>query len=298
MIRKEIIKIFNNEKSKRIAISAFVGKGSESYLPNMKGLKVICWPHPQGTNPNTIRHLIANGAKVFFSDSMHMKIYWTKNNGAIITSANLSTNALGMGNLKEIGVLLPSNKLNINDIVATLNARKVTKKELLNLDRNFNLYHSTYKGHRPKQKARFFNDWYQMRFRPNWNISIYEDETDFSEHVLNETKKIYNRTPISFISIDRKKDFEKGDWILCSYSQGKKELKPYWQFIDLVIREKGRDYSAVQVWPKNRYPSPPFKLDGRFRSSFNKAIKKLGGVSKIHFNKPTPRFLDLIIKQN
>ncbi|MET0645175.1 MAG: hypothetical protein ABW208_01055 [Pyrinomonadaceae bacterium] len=105
-IREEIGRLFSSSKGRRVAVVAFVGDGAEEYVRKPEGLHIYCWPKEGGTNPNALRKLIRLGAKVHFADSLHMKVYWTEDRGAIITSANLCTNALGSGDLKEIGVRL------------------------------------------------------------------------------------------------------------------------------------------------------------------------------------------------
>lgn len=65
-IRQEIIQLFKSPGKRRVAISAFVGMGADAYLPNPKGLKLICWPKAGGTNPDMLRKLIKRGVEVFF----------------------------------------------------------------------------------------------------------------------------------------------------------------------------------------------------------------------------------------
>src|ERR1051325_11165032 len=96
-VRKAIAQIFSLSKGRRVAITAFVGDGAEAYLRKPEGLTLICWPKAGGTNPNALRKLIKLRVQVYFADALHMKLYWTEDKGAIITSANLSTNALGIG---------------------------------------------------------------------------------------------------------------------------------------------------------------------------------------------------------
>lgn len=47
-----------------------------------------------------------------------MKVYWAERRATIITSANLSTNALGAGNLKEFGAFLRSGAIDIDGLIA------------------------------------------------------------------------------------------------------------------------------------------------------------------------------------
>jgi hypothetical protein len=112
--------LLSDPSDRRVAISAFVGDGAEAFLPFPKGIKLVCWPNPTGTNPRAVRVLLRKGVDVRFSDSLHMKVYWSKHRGAIITSANLSTNALGAGGLKEVGVKLLPGELDIERILSSL----------------------------------------------------------------------------------------------------------------------------------------------------------------------------------
>src|SRR5262245_37865896 len=103
-VRSAIVRLFSFSRGRRVAISAFVGDGAEAYLPKPSGIQLICWPKEGGTNPNALRRLMAKGVEVFFCDALHMKVYWAEGRGAVVTSANLSRNALGAGDLKEVGV--------------------------------------------------------------------------------------------------------------------------------------------------------------------------------------------------
>jgi len=132
-VRKAIIELFESSKGRRVAITAFVGSGSEAYLRKPEGIELVCWPKAGGTNPDALRKLIKLGVKVSFAKSLHMKIYWTADKGAVITSANLSKNALGAGNLMEIGIFVPSKSVDIDRILKQINPNKDIKAELLKL---------------------------------------------------------------------------------------------------------------------------------------------------------------------
>jgi phosphatidylserine/phosphatidylglycerophosphate/cardiolipin synthase-like enzyme len=139
-VREAVVNLFRFSAGRRFAITAFVGEGAEAYLPKPKGLNLICWPKEGGTNPDVLRRLAKRGANVFFADALHMKVYWSEDQGAIITSANLSTYALGSGNLKEIGILLPPRILNVDRLIQTLKIRPMTKSELRDFDRRHKEY--------------------------------------------------------------------------------------------------------------------------------------------------------------
>jgi hypothetical protein len=52
----------------------------------------------------------------------------------IIPSANLSTNALGAGNLKEFGVHLPTDTVSIDDVIKSLRSRPFNRTEMDKLE--------------------------------------------------------------------------------------------------------------------------------------------------------------------
>ena len=86
-VRRAIIELYSSAKGRRVAVSAFVGEGAEMFLPRPKGIELVCWPKVGGTNPNVLRDLIKKGVVVRFSDNLHMKVYWAKGTGVIITSS-------------------------------------------------------------------------------------------------------------------------------------------------------------------------------------------------------------------
>jgi hypothetical protein len=65
-----------------------------------------------------------------------MKVYWASKPGVVITSANLSTNALGAGDLKEFGVLLPATSIDIDEVIKTLKLRPFSREEMDRLERD------------------------------------------------------------------------------------------------------------------------------------------------------------------
>lgn len=93
-IRSRIREILKPSNGRRIAIVAFVGRDACQFIGDPKGLEVYCWPNPAATNPDGVRDLIRAGAKVYFVDRLHMKVFWSKGGGYLVGSPNLSSNAL------------------------------------------------------------------------------------------------------------------------------------------------------------------------------------------------------------
>lgn len=133
-IRQAIAEIFRVGKDgRRIALSAYVGDSADSYLPFPKKLEVICSPTPGATNPSAIRKLISLGATVQFVDGLHMKVYWSEGVGSVVTSANLSINAMGVGGLKEAGVLLGPEAIDIDQLLKSLRLQWIVRAETMAL---------------------------------------------------------------------------------------------------------------------------------------------------------------------
>jgi hypothetical protein len=299
-VRRTIIDIFSKTKGRRVAITAFVGSGAEAYLPKPKGIELICWPQAGGTNPNAIRLLIKRGVIVSFADRLHMKIYWTEDHGAVITSANLSTNALGVGNLKEMGILVPSNKVDINKVMKGTNPDSDITGQLLQLDKDHQRYHINNKKRSNVSQGQTYLDWYSLTPRKEWKVSYAEPTGVISRQSKAIAKEEYQISePKDFISCP-KGIFSKEDWVLTFFVKRNRPVDIGWLYVDYLAKiarnEKGyhRDnpFQAVQVWPNDRYPPPPFKVDQNFRNGLKAAIQKIG-VDKLPI-KPTKRLIELI----
>jgi phosphatidylserine/phosphatidylglycerophosphate/cardiolipin synthase-like enzyme len=140
-------------------------------LPYPRGIELFCWPRPGGTDPDALRKLIKKGADVRFVDGLHMKLYWAEGRGAIVASANLSTNALGAGGLKEVGVRVDADAVDIERILAGLGSRTVTSKELRRLDRLHKRYMIKNLPTGRSGKSPSFAQWFESPSRPEWKIT-------------------------------------------------------------------------------------------------------------------------------
>ena len=282
-LRKAIIDLFSSPTGPRVAVSAFVGTGAETYLPSPDGLQLYCWPKAGGTNPSALRRLIKAGVNVFFADSLHMKLYWAKERGCILTSANLSTNALGAGNLKEIGTSLPSDAVDMDRIIGSLKARPLTQKELSKLEREHRLYYAM-NLLKDNQKVVSFEDWFTSPFRSEWKCVWHQE---YSQACSLQAKALaqaeYNlEEPDLYLHVGDISEYNLGDWIL-TFRLGKSAAnRANWYFADRIFSvpvtdneayDPGDPFEIVQLWPAYRYPPPPFKIDKRFR----KAIQSCPG---------------------
>jgi hypothetical protein len=306
-VRREIARLFSTSKGRRIAITAFVGDGAESFLRNPKGLELICWPKAGGTNPNALRILIKRGVEIFFADSLHMKVYWTEDCGAVITSANLSINALGAGDLREIGVRLNSKDVDIERIISSIKPRPISPSELRELDRRHKVYVA--KGRfagQPRSRRTIFSEWYEsLSMRQEWKFYQWEDYHAVSAAAKEVARKEYGVSTVQGSLSVRRGEYKENDWVLCFRRKRGVVKELSWLYANFIVRVPRSDkkaydpanpYEAVQLWSPRHYEPPPFGLDVRFKSSFSKAVSEYGPskIEALKSRRLPARLLDLI----
>lgn len=280
-IREAVKELFGKTSTEKLAIVGFVGADAHYYLPDIKGIRVICWDKNGATNPDGLRALIAQGAKVQFETNLHMKLFYAKGRGAIITSANLSKNAFGEGGLKELGISIPANAINIKKILASFNPRDCTAKRLFELDEHLN--DNPFKGNSQKRTARVtFKDWYKTPDRKKWKLGWCMTDEGFSKAAKEYSLKHFEvKEPYQY-NCCKPNDFKKNDWVLTFMLKRKKPARKYanaraidfsWMKVDFVIHTKNSakyPFEAVEVM---EHHNPPFDIDTRFRKALNSAMK-------------------------
>ncbi|MGD0072460.1 MAG: phospholipase D-like domain-containing protein [Candidatus Bathyarchaeia archaeon] len=308
-VREAIVNLFEAASGRKVAISAFVGDGADAYLGKVSGLELICWPKSGGTNPHALRRLISKGAKISFSDSLHMKVYWAENQSAVITSANLSTNALGSGNLKEIGVLLKAQDVDIQRVIDSLKTRPVTEKEIRKLEREHKDYVSRNPSQNPKDsEIQSYYEWYASFGRSDWKLGEIEGECGVSQAVRDRLKKDYglqySDNQQTLISAP-KGCYKKTDWVLTFFRENLSRIE--WLYVDFVadVSKSDREYDpknpsqVVQVRPRKYYNGFPFdEKDKRFKKAFSAAIKEYGiqKIDKMQTSKPPKKLVEAILR--
>lgn len=310
-IHSRIKQLFVNpsRNDKRIIIVAFIGQDVKSFLPSPRGITIICNPNPVATSVEAISYLKQCGAKVMFSNSLHMKVYYSKERGCIITSANLSNNALGSGRLKEMGVFIPAGQVDIDRIIKIARPYKVTSKALIEMDqrsKKINTALKNVKVNLNKDKQVEFGEWYQSREHKVWKMSAYNYiDVPFAKLAVEQTKMNYGKKePYSIMNLE-KNQLKVADWLLCFRSDSKAKISNIeWMYIDFYVpvskKEKGYDkdwpVQYVQVNPASKYPPPPFKLTPEFRQAFKKAAIEYG-IEKLEDRTnltPPVKFIEMI----
>ena len=219
-IKQKIQWLIEDNQCERVVIVAFVGENAIAYLPNPEGLKLYCWPIIPGTNPNGLRKLQNANVDLKGVKHLHSKIYWSKNRGCIIGSANLSANALENNKNIETCVYLQQGEVDIKKILSplTLKSEQITDSDILKLEREFNTYFMKNPHRREKVKKHniLFPEWYKNN-KNTINIKLrYWDTED--EPPSDATDRVKEQTGTThfhdFIHAEDPKAFKIGDWIL------------------------------------------------------------------------------------
>lgn len=298
-IRESLFDLFSGNDQK-YAVVAFVGKNAVDYLPNFKNTTVVCWPKAGGTNPEGIRNLINSGVAVKFCDSLHSKIFWCKSKGLIVSSSNLSDNALGDNGLIEFGVRINDPEYDfhskvLNPLKACL--RNVSEEELdrLDIDNNqFNRKNNIKIDDESNQKN--YAEWYKNKHKQKWKIVWYSETSIADEITKNEVfegfgvKKWKNDNDVNpgvFVEGDIVFQFKMNeDEDTIPRANGK------WLYVDMVTTNN----KIIQVGEIENIAFP-FIVDATFKKAFKRAFSELDW-DKIRDDKNFSQndFLDLIHK--
>jgi len=189
-----------------------------------------------------------------------MKLYWAHGRGAIIGSANLSTNALGSGGLKELAVRVPDKAVPIAAILRAVRPRAVSEKELNKLERAHRRLGRQFTGSEPRIG---YKEWFESKHRNRWKLGWWVEPVGFSKKAKNHAKEDFGRAPINSIW-GHGTDFTRDDWILTFRLSDKRAWEPRWLYVNFVVRAGDKKetfpYEAVQVWKMKECTIPPFSL--------------------------------------
>lgn len=171
----------------RVIAVAFIGANPLAWIPDPSEIEIYCWPKVGATVPDGIDALDKQGARVHFVDKLHTKIYWHRDHGAVVGSANLSHNALSDGGLTEAGVLVPPGDSALAGLLNSLFKRAVQHRSDAYFDALALLRreHNKYLTHNPAVAQELagpasrltFGDWLALdpRSRRVWQLGWYQD---------------------------------------------------------------------------------------------------------------------------
>jgi hypothetical protein len=304
-LRTAVREVFS-VRGRRVALVAFVGDGAETYLPNPKGLELVCCPDGRSTNPKELRRLMAKGVDVRFSDNLHVKVYWSRL-GAVVASANLSDNGLG-GGLKELGVLLGPGQVDITHALRIAKPRKVTDAEMRRLDHEY----ATAPKRKPsepgvRRKKTSFGEWLRQPHRQEWKLGWWDTVKAESKATRMACLRIYKVKEIEDYIDCNQGNYREGDWILTFRVGVRSTANPDWLVAERVFKVPKSDpnydpdygYEAVQVYPLRKYGEPPFDCNTkRFLDAFHAAaieygLERIGDLKSVRV---PAKLLNLIVK--
>ncbi len=310
-LRLRVRKLFENPKAsgRRVVIVAYIGVDYAKFLPNPRGIEIVCSPTPGATSAEAVQKLIAAGARVWFSDRLHMKVYWAQKIGCLITSANLSDNALGMNGLKEMGILVDAAMVDIDRLLKEAKPYPAKKKlEWLRKEGEKVKLAMAKAGRRVLYDPKGYVDWYtdSPKVRKAWKFVWCEGDAKPSEAAREFVSKNFDRSgPWDWLNVDKHHQVRKGDWLLCiTWTKGQAR-RPSWVYVDRVVPvrkseqgvyEEDFPFQAFQAEEPIRYDAPPFRLGHKFARALTKAIEKVGveKMGKSNYATPPRALLDAL----
>lgn len=286
---------------RRVVLVAFVGGKAEAFLPEPVGMEIVCWLQPGSTDALTLERLTKRGAKLYKSERLHMKVYWSSRRGCVICSANASGQALGGGNQKEMGVWLPSGAVNIERLWEEADPQPVKAVDLKRLARE-----SEGMGHIGARGAAVtppdFLEWRSLLGRRDWKLGAWEHDAEFAQDAIDTAARTYGVTrPHDLLNTEEGKA-SPNDWLLCFKSPNVSNVT--WLHVDFVVDVSPKDKvayfedypsQAIQVHKPEMY-RPPFGIDGAFKTALRRAVREFGIENLEARNSLTPpkKLLDLI----
>jgi len=294
-IKSQLIKLFA-ERGEKWAIVAFVGYGALDQLPTAPDqLSVVCWPKAGATHPDGVRRLIGAGVRVFFCENLHSKIFWRKGCGLIIGSANLSKNALGSTKQHEFAVYVDDKSIDIKTVLEELSYTEVTSEALHKLDVEHvvavtrDADSDTGEGRTPTfLKSR------QEPMPKRWGIVEWHEHRDGDASICNAVVEHTGRERWENDNDVENGNYEKGDFVLqisvINNEDGGKAgphnsdrmTRPNgrWLRVDLIAKVDGST-AVVQIEPNKHGPSPPFKIDEKFKVAFKEVFNRSGWANTV-----------------
>lgn len=306
-----IKRLFSNPHAndRRVALVAYVGKHAQSYLAHPEGLEVVCNPSAGGTHPDAVRNLMKHHAQVRFSDALHMKVYWSRQRGCVVTSANASANALGVAGLKEAGVLLPPGAVDIQKLLKYARPRKITPRELWKLDSKTRVFTKHIRFPRVSEPVQDYLQWFKSPHRSHWKLGWTDHEVSgTAKAVKAETAAEYARKQSAGWVATGKNRVKQSDFLLTFHFTEKGIRDLDWLYVDFIVKVSPKEakfydrdwpFHAVQVHQDSKCPPPPFKITREFRSAFASAVKEYGPekIQEAKTDNPPKKLLDMVARK-
>jgi hypothetical protein len=211
-----------------------------------------------------------------------MKVYWSARRGVVVTSANLSTNAYGRGDLREFGVHLPSRAVDIDKIIRSISAVPATPETVDKLERDRRKLIA--RGPDTRRGLPTFVDWYDERTRTlDWSIITYEGSVRASRELRAVAKRDRPDGGLENWVTFARGEIAEDDYLLTIDTTGDRLTDADWMYVHRIVGVGRNDptydrhlrYQAGQVYPSRTCRPPPFRIDDRFRRALREAPRTL-----------------------
>jgi hypothetical protein len=289
---------------RRVALVAFVGGSAQAFLPDPDGLEIVCWLQPGATDALTLERLKRRGAKLFKSDRLHMKVYWSSRRSCVICSANASGQALGGGNQKEAGVWLPPDVVDIARLWHEASPEPVEDDDLGRLAIEGE-HASRRGGGGVAAPCADFREWRSLPWRRGWKLGAWTHDADFAQNALKRSARAHGVTRPNYLIDTKKGQARPQDWLLMFNSPAVAYVR--WLYVDFVVEVprtdeayvNGYPFQAVQIHKPKLCPTPPFRIDPFFKAALRRAVKGYGiqEVDELEVAAPPEDLLNRIAKE-
>jgi hypothetical protein len=135
-----------------------------------------------------------------------------------------------------------------------------------------------------------FLDWYKRSAptRKEWKLGHWDVDVDPAKAGKELAKSHGRSDPVNWLNVDDRQVAD-GDWLLQFQLDDKKKRmigsSLMWMFVDDIVpadktkKEGDLPYQAIQIWPDNKCPHPPFALTPAFTQAFKAAVEDLWEAS-------------------
>lgn len=287
---------FRPGKGQRIAITAFVGNNAAELLGDPAGVEVYCTPAGACTSADGVAELLRQGARVWFVEKLHTKIYGVVGGRCLVGSANLSQNGVG-GELIEHMLDVPEALVGVEDVVDGLvGAEEVhlgsPKLDVLRRDNHRTRHRDgmpDFVGRR--RRAPTFGAWWKApdaaRDEKLGSIRLawFAETRDVPEPTRKAAREAGHREPVSdWTNSVAPALYPKDSWVLCVPTTA--DGTPRWDDECTWLRVDGTheltEAEAAEEEEDGRHvayqlgdaPKVPFKLDKPTQSAIREAWTK------------------------
>ena len=216
---------------------AFLGRGASTNFAFPRGAQVYCNLTMGGTNPEAVRELFAAGCMVKQVERLHAKVY-VSTRGAIVSSANLSTNGMGAEGRNagwiEAGVFT-SEVAPIESWLDTLHASEISEDDLKAAEVSWRV-----RSARPFVGLAEMEEWMAGSLLTSWwTAATGQHDKDAIRRVIGTTVPVEDVEDWSFdIASDDNKEALRGRWIWLfkRLGGGRTTVESgYWSYAELEV---------------------------------------------------------------